>query len=178
MVPLRRRLAASGGCTPLKLIIMSATLRVEDFTGNQRLFPAPPPVVHVPARQYPVTVHFARRTELHDYVDAAFKKVRRGSGYSGFPCLLGFEGGGRPGSASHVLEWRRSKGVPGMCGMLGLIEGISRRWGLGTIGPPEGSLDSAWQWISWKAASVGRRWAPHERRPVLAWGAAPLRQGF
>ena len=54
---------------------MSATLRVEEFTGNQRLFPVPPPVVHVPARQYPVTVHFAKRTELHDYVDAAFKKV-------------------------------------------------------------------------------------------------------
>lgn len=75
VVPLRRSLAASGSCTPLKLIIMSATLRVEDFTGNQRLFPVPPPVVHVPARQYPVTVHFAKRTELHDYVDAAFKKV-------------------------------------------------------------------------------------------------------
>ena len=74
-MPLRRSLAASGSCTPLKLIIMSATLRVEDFTGNQRLFPVPPPVVHVPARQYPVTVHFAKRTELHDYVDAAFKKV-------------------------------------------------------------------------------------------------------
>lgn len=43
---------------------------------NARLFPAPPPVVCVPARQYPVTVHFSRKTELHDYVGAAFKKVR------------------------------------------------------------------------------------------------------
>jgi ATP-dependent RNA helicase DHX37/DHR1 len=43
---------------------------------NQRLFPVPPPVVSVPARQYPVTVHFSKRTELHDYVGAAFKKVR------------------------------------------------------------------------------------------------------
>ena len=42
---------------------------------NQRLFPVPPPVVCVPARQYPVTVHFSKRTELHDYVGAAFKKV-------------------------------------------------------------------------------------------------------
>lgn len=42
-----------------------------------RLFPEPPPVVHVPARQYPVTLHFARRTELRDYLGAAFKKVRR-----------------------------------------------------------------------------------------------------
>lgn len=60
---------------PLKLIIMSATLRTEDFVGNSNLFSRPPPVVSVPARQYPVTVHFSRRTELHDYVGAAHKKV-------------------------------------------------------------------------------------------------------
>lgn len=44
---------------PLKLVIMSATLRVEDFTENPRLFPSlRVPVVGVEARQYPVTVHF------------------------------------------------------------------------------------------------------------------------
>ena len=43
--------------------------------SNTRLFPEPPPVVTVPARQYPVTVHFSKRTEMHDYVGAAFKKV-------------------------------------------------------------------------------------------------------
>ena len=77
IVPLRRQMAAEpgSGVAPLKLLIMSATLRVEDFIGNPTLFPAPPPVVHVPARQYPVTVHFARRTELHDYVGAAYAKV-------------------------------------------------------------------------------------------------------
>lgn len=32
---------------PLKLIIMSATLRVEDFTDNTRLFSAKPPVIQV-----------------------------------------------------------------------------------------------------------------------------------
>ena len=32
---------------PLKLLIMSATLRVEDFTQNQRLFTTPPPVIKV-----------------------------------------------------------------------------------------------------------------------------------
>lgn len=32
---------------PLKLLIMSATLRVEDFTQNQRLFAQPPPVIKV-----------------------------------------------------------------------------------------------------------------------------------
>ncbi len=76
MVPLRRKLADAGDGSPLKLLIMSATLRLEDFAGNRRLFPAPPPVVHVPARQFPVTLHFARRTELRDYTSAAFRKVR------------------------------------------------------------------------------------------------------
>jgi len=61
---------------PLKLIIMSATLRVEDFAANTKLFPTPPPIIRVPARQYPVTVHFCRRTELYDYAGAAFGKVK------------------------------------------------------------------------------------------------------
>lgn len=78
VVPLRKRMAAEEpGVLPLKLVIMSATLRVEDFAANARLFPAPPPIVRVPARQYPVTVHFARRTELHDYVGTAFGKVSK-----------------------------------------------------------------------------------------------------
>ena len=72
VVPMRRRLDAS---KPLKLIVMSATLRVEDFTGNTRLFPMPPPLLTVPARQYPVTVHFSRRTELKDYVAAVQRKA-------------------------------------------------------------------------------------------------------
>lgn len=61
--------------TPLKLVIMSATLRVEDFTSNQKMFPKPPPVIQVPARQFPVTVHFSARTELLDYIGHAHKKV-------------------------------------------------------------------------------------------------------
>ena len=32
---------------PLKLVIMSATLRVEDFTENKLLFPKPPPIISV-----------------------------------------------------------------------------------------------------------------------------------
>lgn len=62
---------------PLKLIIMSATLRTSDFTANTKLFKATPPVIDVPARQFPVTVHFSRRTELQDFVGAAFRKVAR-----------------------------------------------------------------------------------------------------
>ncbi|KAJ3560063.1 hypothetical protein NPX13_g9434 [Xylaria arbuscula] len=62
--------------SPLKLIIMSATLRISDVT-NSTLFPNPPPVLNVEGRQYPVTVHFSRRTQA-DYVDEAFKKIIRG----------------------------------------------------------------------------------------------------
>jgi len=32
---------------PLKLVIMSATMRVEDFTENQRLFKIKPPLIQV-----------------------------------------------------------------------------------------------------------------------------------
>lgn len=54
---------------------MSATLRVSDFVDNAKLFPKPPPVISVDARQFPVTVHFNRRTVLGDYIGEAFKKV-------------------------------------------------------------------------------------------------------
>jgi ATP-dependent RNA helicase DHX37/DHR1 len=55
---------------------MSATLRVSDFSENATLFASPPPVVSVAARQHPVTVHFARRTDT-DYVGAAVKKAAK-----------------------------------------------------------------------------------------------------
>lgn len=61
---------------PLKLIIMSATLRVSDFTENSTLFPVPPPVLKVEARQYPVSVHFNRRTHF-DYMDQVYKKATK-----------------------------------------------------------------------------------------------------
>ncbi|CAN0388122.1 unnamed protein product, partial [Ectocarpus sp. 8 AP-2014] len=60
---------------PLKLVIMSATLRVTDFTENKALFPVPPPVISATSRQHPVTVHFSKRTELYDYSGETFKKV-------------------------------------------------------------------------------------------------------
>lgn len=58
----------------LKLIIMSATLRVADFSENSALFSSPPPILKVDARQFPVAVHFNRRTP-YDYVEEAFKKT-------------------------------------------------------------------------------------------------------
>ena len=59
---------------PLKLIIMSATLRVSDFSENSTLFKNPPPIINVQARQYPVSIHFNKKTN-YDYLDEAFKKV-------------------------------------------------------------------------------------------------------
>lgn len=59
---------------PLKLIIMSATLRVEDFRDNKMLFPEPPPVLKIDSRQFPVTVHFNKRTP-EDYLTETFRKV-------------------------------------------------------------------------------------------------------
>ncbi|CAH2295731.1 probable ATP-dependent RNA helicase DHX37 [Pelobates cultripes] len=70
IVPLRKKKGK-----PLKLIIMSATLRIEDFTENKRLFPAPPPVIKVDSRQFSVTVHFNKRTPLDDYAGECFRKV-------------------------------------------------------------------------------------------------------
>lgn len=59
---------------PLKLVIMSATLRIDDFL-TPRLFPITPPIIKVEARQFPVTPHFSRRTELDNYVKEAYRKV-------------------------------------------------------------------------------------------------------
>ncbi|RCK67784.1 putative ATP-dependent RNA helicase DHR1 [Candida viswanathii] len=59
---------------PLKLIIMSATLRVSDFSENSALFKNPPPIINVQARQYPVSIHFNKKTN-YDYLDEAFKKT-------------------------------------------------------------------------------------------------------
>ncbi|XP_078431086.1 RNA helicase family protein [Wolffia australiana] len=63
--------------TPLKLILMSATLRVEDFVSDRRLFHEPPLVLEVPTRQYPVTVHFSKKVDYRDYLKQASKKVLR-----------------------------------------------------------------------------------------------------
>ncbi|XP_041971449.1 probable ATP-dependent RNA helicase kurz [Aricia agestis] len=69
IVPLRRKRG-----NPLRLVVMSATLRIEDFTENTRLFKTPPPVVKVDSRQYPVTIHFNKHT-YSDYLKEAYKKT-------------------------------------------------------------------------------------------------------
>ncbi|KAM7521447.1 hypothetical protein LguiA_011349 [Lonicera macranthoides] len=70
-----KKLNPENKITPLKLVLMSATLRVEDFVSGRRIFRETPPVIEVPTRQYPVTVHFSKRTEIVDYVGQAYKKV-------------------------------------------------------------------------------------------------------
>jgi ATP-dependent RNA helicase DHX37/DHR1 len=63
---------------PLKLVIMSATLRISDFTENKRLFRSePPPLLKAEGRQYTVTNHFSRQTQ-RDYVEEMYRKVVRG----------------------------------------------------------------------------------------------------
>ncbi|KAI9672244.1 MAG: putative ATP-dependent RNA helicase DHR1 [Alyxoria varia] len=60
---------------PLKLVIMSATLRLTDFLLNRSLFRSgSPPVVQAEGRQHPVTVHFARKTQ-RDYVDETYNRL-------------------------------------------------------------------------------------------------------
>ncbi|XP_038558509.1 probable ATP-dependent RNA helicase DHX37 [Micropterus salmoides] len=70
IVPLRNKKGM-----PMKLLVMSATLRVEDFTDNTKLFRTPPPVIKVDARQFPVTIHFNKRTPLDDYTGEVFHKI-------------------------------------------------------------------------------------------------------
>ncbi|KAL2135420.1 hypothetical protein VTI74DRAFT_8653 [Chaetomium olivicolor] len=78
VVKLRSELAKEDpSVKPLKLVIMSATLRVEEFTQNTRLFKEPPRVIEVEGRQHEVTLHFARKTR-HDYIEDAFRKISRG----------------------------------------------------------------------------------------------------
>lgn len=69
IVPLRNKRN-----NPLKLIIMSATLRVEEFVENMKLFKVKPPIIIVEARQFPVTMHFNRRTS-ENYVNEALRKA-------------------------------------------------------------------------------------------------------
>ncbi|ODQ65758.1 P-loop containing nucleoside triphosphate hydrolase protein [Nadsonia fulvescens var. elongata DSM 6958] len=67
---------ANSKIKPLKLIIMSATLRVSDFTENTSLFDTPPPVLKVDARQYPVSVHFNRRSAFN-YLEEVQRKATK-----------------------------------------------------------------------------------------------------
>lgn len=57
-----------------RLLLMSATMREDDFAKNRRLFHPRPSVLAIPASTFDVQIHFSRQTKS-DYVDAAVKKV-------------------------------------------------------------------------------------------------------
>ena len=65
---------------PLKVVIMSATLRMTDFTSNKVFFPSvnkeAPAVVQIDNRMHPVTVHYERRTE-DEYVPIIVEKIAK-----------------------------------------------------------------------------------------------------
>ena len=62
---------------PLRLVIMSATLRTVDFTGNKYLFPNKKiNVIELESRQYKVRTFMEKETP-NDYNEAALKKVAK-----------------------------------------------------------------------------------------------------
>lgn len=61
---------------PLRLVIMSATMRIEEFINNRHLFKLKPKVINIDARQYPVTTHFNKQTPKN-YLEEAYKKVSK-----------------------------------------------------------------------------------------------------
>ena len=77
IVKLRWKKASEPGSSikPLRLVIMSATLNVDEF-AKPTLFNPLPPVLKVEARQHPVTVHFSRKTN-EDYITEAYKTVSK-----------------------------------------------------------------------------------------------------
>ncbi|EPY52977.1 ATP-dependent RNA helicase Dhr1 [Schizosaccharomyces cryophilus OY26] len=75
IVRLRREMSENDPkIKPLKLLIMSATLRVSDFAENKQLFAQSPPILKIDARQYPVSIHFNRTTKPN-YIEDAYDKV-------------------------------------------------------------------------------------------------------
>ena len=77
-VTMRERLWREGkAASPLKLIIMSATLRLSDFTANPALFPSPPPVLSIPVRQHAVVEHWSRVTAVDGWMEAMVVKLMR-----------------------------------------------------------------------------------------------------
>ena len=69
--------------------------------------------MQVPARQFPVTVHFSRRTELHDYMGAAFRKVVRIHRELPAGGILVFMTGARGGGSGEVKSRKGAAGHSG-----------------------------------------------------------------
>jgi ATP-dependent RNA helicase DHX37/DHR1 len=76
IVKLRNRAGNGFDLPPLKLIIMSATLRTADFT-RVGLFSPEPPILKVQGRQFKVVVHFQKKTPIGDWCGDVVRKVGR-----------------------------------------------------------------------------------------------------
>ena len=61
---------------PLRLVIMSATLKIDDFIGNKYLFPQKINVINVESRQFSVKTYFAKKTE-ESYFDNCLKRTKQ-----------------------------------------------------------------------------------------------------
>jgi ATP-dependent RNA helicase DHX37/DHR1 len=72
LVLTRYKMSLENKCHPLRLVIMSATMRVQDFQ-NELLFDFKVPIINVEARMFPVTTYFEKNTP-EDYKAAAVKK--------------------------------------------------------------------------------------------------------
>lgn len=72
LILIRYKMSQQKKCYPLRLVIMSATLRIEDFQ-NKQLFNFFVPIVKVEARMFPVTIYHEKNTP-ESYVDEAIKK--------------------------------------------------------------------------------------------------------
>lgn len=60
---------------PLRLVIMSATLKIDDFVNNPKLV-VDPPLVKIQSKTYPVSIFYNKVTP-EDYVEEMLKKVRK-----------------------------------------------------------------------------------------------------
>ena len=61
---------------PLRLIIMSATLRVSDFINNSRLFTPSPPLIKIQAKTFPVNIYYNKKV-TEDMWEEMLVKVRK-----------------------------------------------------------------------------------------------------
>ena len=72
LILVRYKMSLENKCSPLRLVIMSATLRVTDFQ-NEKLFNFHIPILKVEAKMFPVTIFHERNTP-DNYIDCAVKK--------------------------------------------------------------------------------------------------------
>jgi ATP-dependent RNA helicase DHX37/DHR1 len=59
---------------PLKLVLMSATLRIEDSVSNRKLFPTSQPIVELATRQFPMTIHFTAKNGVGRLLEKGLQK--------------------------------------------------------------------------------------------------------